>query len=129
MMTSRRVLPLVVLLASFGGIVAAQQPAAPAAAAAQRTPQEVRDMQAVLQLTEAVAAGRQAAPADVPVTWQANHFLAAGDGSTYMPFTVNVDASKIPGGQAVLYVRAMTKEQVAAAATPAPAPAAAPQGN
>ena len=43
------------------------------------------------------------------VTWDSNHFFRAPDGSTYMPFTVTVDKSKITSPTAALYVRVANK--------------------
>jgi hypothetical protein len=38
------------------------------------------------------------------VTWDSSHFFRAPDGSTYMPFTVTVDKSKVASPTAALYV-------------------------
>lgn len=76
-----------------------------------------RDLQALVQLVDAVNAGKQPAPTDVAITWDSNHFLKAGDGATVIPFTLTLDASKLPAG-AALYVRAVSRD---AAAAPAPA--------
>ena len=118
-MKSRRVLSLIVVLAVLAGITtAAQQPAQQTPAqAGQRSPQEQRDIQALVQLVNDVSAGRQPAPADIAVTWDSNHFVRGQDGSTYIPFNLTVDATRLPAGAAI-YTRVMTKEQVAAAATP-----------
>ena len=129
-MSTRRVLPLVLLLASLAGMsTTAQQPPAPAPAANQRTPQEQRDIQTLVQLVNEVSAGRQAAPADIGIAWDSSHFVKSGDGSTYIPFTVTIDASRLAMPGAAVYVRVMSREQIAAAATPAPAAPAAPSGN
>jgi len=96
----------------------------------QRTPQEQRDIQTLVQLVDAVAAAKQPAPADIGVAWESNHFVRGGDGSTYIPFTLAINASQLAMPGSAVYVRVMTKEQVAAAAAPAGAPAApAPQQN
>ena len=60
----------------------------------QRTPQETRDIQTLVQLVDAVAAGKQPAPADIGVAWESNHFVRGGDGSTYIPFTLAINASR-----------------------------------
>ncbi|MGH2400396.1 MAG: hypothetical protein ACRDF6_11165, partial [bacterium] len=85
----------------------------------QRSQQEQRDIQALVQLVDAVTAGKQPAPADIPVAWDSNHFVKAGDGATYIPFTLAIDATKLAAPGAAVYVRVVNKQ----AAAPAPAPA------
>jgi hypothetical protein len=82
--------------------------------------QQQRDIQTLVQLVDAVAAGKQPAPSDIAVTWEANHFVR-GAGATYIPFSLVLNASSAP---VALYVRAVSK-----AATAAPAPAPAQQNN
>ena len=72
------------------------------------------------QTVDAVAAGKQPAPADIPLRWEGNHFLRGGDGATYIPFTIVADASKLASPETALYVRVVNKG-AAAAAAPAPA--------
>jgi len=83
-----------------------------------RTKAEQVDIDTLVTVVDAVAAGRVAAPSDIAVTWESNHFFRAPDGSTYVPFTVTVDKSKIASPTAALYVRVANK---AAAAPAAPA--------
>jgi hypothetical protein len=87
-----------------------------------RTKAEQIDIDTLVTVVDAVAAGRVPAPSDIAVTWDSNHFFRAPDGSTYMPYTVTVDKSKIASPTAALYVRVANK----AAAAPAAAP---PKGN
>lgn len=82
-----------------------------------RSQAEQRDIQALVQLVDAVASGKQPAPPDIPVTWVGSHFVRGAEGATYVPFTVTVDASKLAAPGTALYVRAMAK-----GAAPAPAP-------
>lgn len=89
-----------------------------------RSQAEQRDIQALVQLVDAVAAGKQPAPADIPVTWVGNHFVRGVEGATYIPFTLTVDASTLAAPGAALYVRAVNK-----AAAPAPAPEQNRRGN
>jgi hypothetical protein len=89
-----------------------------------RSQQEQRDIEALVELVDAVSAGKQPAPADIPVTWHSNHFVKGSDGGTYIPFTLALDASKLANPGAALYVRAVDK---AAAAAPAQPPQ--PQNN
>ena len=70
-----------------------------------RTKAEQVDIDTLVTVVDAVAAGRAAAPSDIAVTWDSNHFFRAPDGSTYMPFTVTVDKSKIASPTAALYIR------------------------
>ena len=81
-----------------------------------RSQQEQRDTQALVQLVDAVVAGKQPAPTDIPVTWEGNHFMRGADGTTYIPFSLNVDASKLSAPGVGLYVRVVGK---GAEATPA----------
>jgi hypothetical protein len=82
-----------------------------------RSQAEQRDIQALVQLVDAVAAGKQPAPEDIPVRWVGNHFVRGAEGATYIPFTLTIDASKMAAPGTALYVRAVTRT-----ATPAPAP-------
>ena len=90
-----------------------------------RSQQEQRDIEALVQLVDAVSAGKQPPPTDIPIAWQSNHFVKGSDGGTYIPFTLAVDGTKLANPAVAMYVRAVDK---AAAAAPAPAPAQ-PQNN
>ena len=85
-----------------------------------RTKAEQVDIDTLVTVVDNVAAGR-AAPADIAVTWDSSHFFRAPDGSTYVPFTVMVDKSKIASPTAALYVRVASKAEAAAAAAAAQA--------
>ena len=80
-----------------------------------RSQAEQRDIQALVQMVDAVAAGKQPAPADIPVTWVGNHFVRGAEGATYVPFTVTIDASKMAAPATALYVRAVAKGAAPAA--------------
>jgi hypothetical protein len=82
-----------------------------------RSKQEQADIDALLKAVDAVNAG-QPAPSDVPMTWEANHFVKGQGGSTYIPFTLLIDRSKLTKPGVAMYVRVVDKEQAAA---PAPA--------
>ncbi len=84
-----------------------------------RTKAEQVDIDTLVTTVDGVAAGRVPAPYDISVTWDSSHFFRAPDGSTYMPFTVMVDKSKIATPTAALYVRVASKADAAAAAAPA----------
>lgn len=83
-----------------------------------RSKAEQVDIDTLVTVADAVSTGRVAAPSDIPVTWDSSHFFRAPDGSTYMPFTVTLDKSKIASPTTALYVRVANK---AAAAPAAPA--------
>lgn len=120
----RRVLTLAAAVATLAGtpvLVAQQNNQQPNRRDQERrSQQEQRDIQALVQLVDTVAAGKQPAPTDIGVRWEGNHFIRGADGSTYIPFTVAIDATKLAAPGTAFYVRVVNKN-----ATPAPAPAAA----
>jgi len=83
-----------------------------------RSKAEQADIDALVKAVDAVAAG-QPAPSDVPVTWHSNHFVKGQGGSTYVPFTLTIDRSKLPKSAVAMYVRVADKNMA-----PPPAPAA-----
>jgi len=121
----RRVLTLAIAAATLAGapvLVAQQNNQQPNRRDQERrSQQEQRDIQALVQLVDDVATGKQPAPTDIGVRWEGNHFLRGADGSTYIPFTVAIDAAKLAAPGTAFYVRVVNKN-----ATPAPA---AEQGN
>jgi hypothetical protein len=80
-----------------------------------RTEAEQKDIDALIKLVDAVAAGTQPAPADIPITWEANHFVK-GQADTYIPYTLTVDRSKMNAAGAAYYVRVIDKNAAAPAA-------------
>jgi hypothetical protein len=82
-----------------------------------RSRQEQQDIEALVKLVDGVGTG-QPAPADVPIMWESNHFVRGADGTTYVPFTVVIDRSKLVAPGVAMYVRIVSKD-----AAPAPAPA------
>lgn len=129
-MSIRRSLTAALAVASLSVLslpVAAQQNNAQNRREQERRSQaEQRDIQALVQLADAVAAGKQPAPTDIPVAWVGNHFVRGAEGATYIPFTLRIDPSAMPAPGAALYVRAVSK---AAPAAPAPAPPQNQRGN
>src|SRR5215212_8993566 len=81
-----------------------------------RTKAEQVDIDTLVTAVDAASAGRAAAASDIGVTWESSHFFRAPDGTTYMPFTVTVDKSKIASPTSALYIRAASKADAAAAA-------------
>ena len=84
-----------------------------------RSKAEQVDNDTLVTVVDAVAAGRVPPPPDISVSWDSNHFFRAADGSTYVPFTVTLDRSKLTTPQTALYVRVASKAAPAAAAAPA----------
>jgi len=83
---------------------------------AKRSKAEQVDIDTLVTIVDNVAAGRLPPPADIAVNWDSSTFFRAPDGSTYVPFTVTVDKSKIASPTAAIYVRVADKSAGAAAA-------------
>jgi hypothetical protein len=115
-MRIRRVLAFCLVLAFVGSIVPSLL-AQNNNNAQKRSKQEQQDVETLVKLVDGIASGQQAAPTDVPVTWEANHFVKSADGSTYIPFTLSVDRSKLSSPNVSMYVRVM---KTPAAAPPPP---------
>ena len=121
-MQIRRVVTLAVAVAMLAGTPAlvAQNNQQPNRRDQERRSQaDQKDIQALVQTVDAVASGKQPAPADIPIRWEGNHFLRGGDGSTYIPFTIAADASKLTSPAAALYIRVVNKNAAQPAAPPA----------
>lgn len=86
----------------------------------QRSPQEQRDIDALFFAVDGVAGG-QAAPTDIPVTWDVNYFIQSTNGQVYVPFVVKVDRSKLTSPGVALYIRLVDKNAPPPAAPAAPA--------
>jgi hypothetical protein len=104
------------LTIGLGSSAVMAQKAADAKKEVKRTKAEQVDIDTLVTVVDSVAAGRVAAQSDITVTWDNSHFFRAPDGSTYMPFSVVVDKSKIATPTAALYVRVADKGAAAAAA-------------
>lgn len=83
-----------------------------------RSRQEQQDIEALVKLVDGVSKG-QPAPADIPLTWESNHFVRGADGTTYVPFTLVLDRSKLGAPGVALYVRIVSKDVAPAPAAPA----------
>jgi hypothetical protein len=77
-----------------------------------------KEIQGIVTTVDAVASG-QPAPNDLSMTWVREDVLKAQGNKQYVPFTVTVDPSKVPGGNVAFYWRV-----VAQGGAPEPAPAA-----
>lgn len=122
-MRIRRVITLCVALASIGTASPTlfaqnneQQREQP-----KRSRQEQQDVDMLVKTMDGVVAGSQAAPVDVPITWVANHFTRSANGTTYVPFILTVDRSKLSNPGVAFYVRVVSKDPA-----PTPTPATAP---
>jgi hypothetical protein len=82
-----------------------------------RNKQEQQDIEALVKMVDGVSMGQQQAPGDVAITWDGNHFVKGQDGKTYIPFTINIDRSKLAAAPVAMYVRVMPKQAAATAAT------------
>jgi hypothetical protein len=80
-----------------------------------RSKAEQLDIAVLLRAVDVVAAG-QATPTDTMVTWESNHFIRSQDGTTYVPFTLHIDRSKVTSPTVAIYVRVDPR------GTPPPAP-------
>ena len=69
-----------------------------------RTKAEQVDLDTLAMVVDNTLAGRGGATSDIGVTWDSNHFFRAPDGSTYIPFTVTVDKSKLAAPTAAAYL-------------------------
>ena len=78
-----------------------------------RSKQEQQDIEALVKMVDGVNMGQQQPPADLTVTWDSSHFVKGQDGKTYVPFTINIDRSKLAAPGVALYVRAVSKESAA----------------
>jgi len=79
---------------------------------------EQREAQAVVKIVDAVAAGKEPAPADIPVSWVEHYFVKGIEGTSYIPYTLSIDRSTMARPNAALYVRAVDRN-----APPPPPPA------
>jgi hypothetical protein len=82
---------------------------------------ERREYMAVNELVDAVAAGKQPAPADLKLKFQ-HHFLKSNK-NVYVPYIVEISGGKFSSFPVTMYVRAVQKS---ATPTPTPAPASNP---
>ena len=77
-----------------------------------------REIQAIVKSVDDLTAGQPAAN-DLSMTWVREDVLKAQGNKEYVPFTVQIDPSKISGGTVAFYWRVVSKS-AAAAATPEP---------
>ena len=74
-----------------------------------RSSHQQRDIDALVRVVDAASSDAEAAPMDVTVTWESSDFVKGGDGTTYVPFTLGIDRSKLGTEGAAIYVRVAAK--------------------
>ena len=84
-----------------------------------KTEAQNRETQSIVKAVDDLAAGQPAAN-DLSLTWVREDVLKAQGNKEYVPFTVQLDPSKISGGTVAFYWRVVAKN-AAAAAAPEPA--------
>jgi hypothetical protein len=111
MMSISRIVALAVAAASFSVVPAVDSAAQNVRQNRQerRPGHEQKDIDALLQMVDAVNEGKQPAPTDVPVAWESNHFVKGSGGTTYIPFTLAIDPKALGMPAAAVYVRVMDK--------------------
>jgi hypothetical protein len=77
-----------------------------------------KEIQGIVSTVDAVAAG-QPGPNDLSLTWVREDVLKAQGNKEYVPFTVSIDPSKVPGGTVAFYWRVVSKDMTAEAPPPA----------
>ena len=73
-----------------------------------RTKAEELDIAVLLKAVDTVEAG-QAAATGTSVTWESHHFIRAQEGTTYVPFTMQLDRTKLTAPSAAVYVRVVKR--------------------
>ena len=77
-----------------------------------------KEIQNIVKIVDDMAAGRPA-PNDLSMTWLREDVLKAQGNKEYVPFTVSVDPSKVPGGTVAFYWRVVAKSTTMPEAAPA----------
>src|SRR3954470_9704922 len=73
-----------------------------------------REIQSIVKAVDDLAAGQPAAN-DLSMTWLREDVLKAQGNKEYVPFTVQIDPSKVSGGTVAFYWRVVSKNPAAAA--------------
>ncbi|HEX3645216.1 MAG TPA: hypothetical protein VHT95_06385 [Vicinamibacterales bacterium] len=76
-----------------------------------------REIQAIVKSVDDLTAGQPAAN-DLSMTWVREDVLKAQGNKEYVPFTVQIDASKVSGGTVAFYWRVVSKGTAAAVPEP-----------
>jgi hypothetical protein len=51
---------------------------------------------------------------DFTLTWQGNHFIRSGNGTTFVPYTLKIDRASLPAAGVAYYIRVVDADQAAA---------------
>jgi len=86
-----------------------------------RSKAEQADIDALSNAVDVAATGKAATA--VGLKWEYSHFLKSPDGSTVIPFVIDVDKATLPANDTTLYIRVMEKSQIASLAAAVAAPA------
>jgi hypothetical protein len=78
-----------------------------------------REIQSIVKTVDDLTAGQPAAN-DLSMTWLREDVLKAQGNKEYVPFTVQIDPSKVSGGTVAFYWRVVAKNPAAAVAAPEP---------
>jgi hypothetical protein len=78
-----------------------------------------REIQSIVKSVDDLTAGQPAAN-DLSMSWVREDVLKAQGNKEYVPFTVQIDPSKVSGGTVAFYWRVVSKSPAAAAAAPEP---------
>jgi hypothetical protein len=78
---------------------------------------EKRSKAEQLDITLLMKAADTVQPTGSTATWDSNHFIRSGDGTTYVPFTISLDRTKLTSPNVALYVRVDPKGAAAAPPT------------
>jgi hypothetical protein len=102
-------------------------PALPGLAAPSPAPAPAPAAAGAAPATPVLTAPPRQAPA-FSLTWQNNHFIRSGAGTTFVPYTLKIDRAQLPASGVAYYIRVVDADQAAAflkwaAAMLAPAPA------
>ena len=84
-----------------------------------RSKAEQQDIDVSAAVVDRVSTGQMPVPADIALTWEANHFTKGQEGQTYIPFTLIVDKT-LASKQVAYYVRVVEKGTPAVAPEPDP---------
>ena len=74
-----------------------------------------REIQSIVKTVDDLTAG-QAGPNDLSMTWLREDVLKAQGNKEYVPFTVQIDPSKVSGGTVAFYWRVVSQSAAAAPA-------------
>ncbi len=116
------------LLAQRGGARGGGAPGVNQKEEEKRSKNQQEDINAVTQLLNTVTTAQPVSPTsaatddqqgEIKITWDSNHFIKGQGGLAYVPYTLVIDRSALSSSNAAVYIRAVSKNPVAAPAAPA----------